>query len=206
MAIQPVKNVLLTPKFRVSFPEVYRKKQFDETQVARYSVVGLFTPAEFTDAEKKMWSNLGAAVNKLCMEHIKKPYKDVIRMPNAPFRMPYHMGEEKTYAGYGPGVIYFTMAATKNRPRVIDLNKEPVEEEDFYPGCYARASVNPYWFSNKGKGIAIGLNHLQKLGDGEHLDSRTNAEDDFADASEYGGTEGEFDAGTGSEDFDDPTA
>jgi hypothetical protein len=47
-----------------------------------------------------------------------------------------------------------------------------------YPGCYARASVNP--FANaQWKSISIGLNHLQKLGDGERLDGVTSAGDDF---------------------------
>jgi hypothetical protein len=200
-------KLLITPIFRVSFPEVFRKRQFDETQVARYSLVGLFTPAEFSEKDKQRWSAIGQAVNKLCLEHIKKPYKEVRGMQN--FRMPYHDGEEKPqYAGYGPGVKYFTMAATKNRPGVIDVNRQPITDEElFYPGCFARASVNPYWFDNKGKGIAIGLGNIQKLKEGERLDSFTRAEDDFGDdASEYGGLDdGEFDA-SGEFDDSDPTA
>ena len=60
-------------------------------------------------------------------------------------------------------------------------------DEEFYAGCYARATVNPYVPQMYRKTLAIGLNNLQKLADGERLDSFTSAEDDFgADASEYG--------------------
>ena len=52
--------------------------------------------------------------------------------------------------------------------------------------CYARASVTPFAFNNIGKGIALGLNHLQKLKEGERLDACTSPEDDFgADPAEF---------------------
>ena len=45
----------------------------------------------------------------------------------------------------------------------------PVDPADLYPGCYARASVNP--FANaQWRSISIAMNHLQKLGEGERLD------------------------------------
>jgi hypothetical protein len=53
--------------------------------------------------------------------------------------------------------------------------------------------VTPFAFNNIGKGIALGLNHLQKLKDGERLDSFRSAEDDFgADPADF---EDEADAG-----------
>lgn len=212
---------LITPIFRVSFPEVFQKKQFDESQPARWSLTGLFTPSEFTEKDKQLWKAIGAAVNALCKENIKKPYNEVTGSwwpivptarpgASAQYRMPFHAGEEKTYKGYGPGIVFFTMAATKKKPEVVGLNKEPItenSEDAFYAGCYARASVNPYWFDNKGKGVAIGLSNLQKLRDGERLDSFSSAEEDFGDdAGEYGGAD---DMGEGGDeaggDFD-PTA
>ena len=48
--------------------------------------------------------------------------------------------------------------------------------------CYGRASITFYAFNSNGnKGIACGLNNLQKIRDGEPLDGHTRAEDDFAD-------------------------
>jgi len=53
---------------------------------------------------------------------------------------------------------------------------------EVYSGVYGRASINFYAFNSNGnRGIACGLNNLQKIRDGEPLGSRTSAEDDFAD-------------------------
>ena len=53
---------------------------------------------------------------------------------------------------------------------------------EVYSGVYGRASINFYAFNSNGnKGIACGLNNLQKLRDGEPLGGRSRAEDDFAD-------------------------
>ena len=215
---------LYTPRFRVSFPEVFQKKQFDESQPARWSLTGLFTPSEFDDADKARWKALGAAINALCKEHTKKTYNDIMgswwpldykaRQGASPtYRMPFHAGEEKTYKGYGPGIVFFAMAASKQKPQVVSKKTGQIltenSEDAFYAGCYARATVNPYFFDNKGKGIAIGLNNLLKLDEGERLDSFSSAEEDFGDEmGEYGGGGDDF-SETGSEDAGgdfDPTA
>jgi hypothetical protein len=47
---------------------------------------------------------------------------------------------------------------------------------------YGRASINFYAFNTNGnKGIACGLNNIQKLRDGEPLGGKSRAEDDFND-------------------------
>ena len=46
---------------------------------------------------------------------------------------------------------------------------------------YGRASINFYAYNANGnKGIACGLNNLQKIRDGEPLGGKAKAEDDFA--------------------------
>ena len=51
-----------------------------------------------------------------------------------------------------------------------------------YSGVYGRASITFYAFNKNGsKGIACGLNNLQKISDGEPLGGKNRAEDDFAD-------------------------
>ena len=57
-----------------------------------------------------------------------------------------------------------------------------MDKEEFYSGCYGRASINFYAFNVSGnKGIAAGLNNLQKLEDGERLSGGSSAEEDFSD-------------------------
>ena len=43
-------------------------------------------------------------------------------------------------------------------------------------------TVNFYYFENESKGVAVGLNNVQKLADGEALGGNaSNADDDFGD-------------------------
>lgn len=50
-----------------------------------------------------------------------------------------------------------------------------------YSGVQGRASINFYAFNSNGnRGIACGLNNLQKLSDGTPLGGKSRAEDDFS--------------------------
>ena len=68
----------------------------------------------------------------------------------------------------------------------MDAARQPIlEHSEVYSGVYGRASINLYAFNSNGnKGIACGLNNLQKISDGEPLGGKTRAEDDFADEEE----------------------
>lgn len=202
---------LLTPMFRVSFPDVFQKRVFQGQgeESGRYACAGLFSgfkvengrtiirvPAEWSPKDQEKWKALIAECNRVSVETFKKPMSELDR---AVYKLPFHRGEEKEYPGYGPGIVYVTMSAKNVKPTVVgrDLTT-PLGPEDFYPGCYGRASVTPFAFNNIGKGIALGLNHIQKLKEGERLDSFRSAEDDFgADPAEFddedtgdGGAEG----------------
>ncbi len=78
------------------------------------------------------------------------------------------------------------MSAKNRRPCIIDRDGITlVGPEEFYAGCYARASVTPF-ANTHWKSLALGLNNLQKLADGSRLDAFTSAEDDYgAGPAEY---------------------
>lgn len=78
---------------------------------------------------------------------------------------------------------YFLNANSTTQPGIVDANVQPIlTRSEVYSGVYGRASINFYAFNSNGnRGIACGLNNLQKIRDGEPLGSRTSAEDDFAD-------------------------
>ena len=78
---------------------------------------------------------------------------------------------------------YFVNANSTTAPGVVDADKqEIIDTSEVYSGVYGRASINFYAFNKNGnKGIACGLNNLQKLRDGEPLGGKSRAEDDFAD-------------------------
>ena len=81
---------------------------------------------------------------------------------------------------------YFINANSVTAPGIVDAARNPIiEHSEVYSGVYGRASINFYAFNSNGnRGIACGLNNLQKISDGEPLGGKTRAEDDFADEDE----------------------
>lgn len=77
---------------------------------------------------------------------------------------------------------YFVNANSATAPGIVDSNLDPIlDRSEVYSGVYGRASINFYAFNSNGnKGIACGLNNLQKIKDGESLGGKSRAEDDFA--------------------------
>ena len=56
-----------------------------------------------------------------------------------------------------------------------------LDRSDVYSSVYDGASINLYAFNSNGnRGIACGLNNLQKIADGEPLGGKSRAEDDFS--------------------------
>ena len=64
---------------------------------------------------------------------------------------------------------------------VTDTILSILNRSEVYSGVYGRASITFYAFNSSGnKGIACGLNNLQKIRDGEPLGGKASAESDFA--------------------------
>ena len=102
--------------------------------------------------------------------------------PMASIHMPLRDGdlerpEQPEFAG-----CYFVSAKSYVAPGIVDMDRnEILDHSEVYSGVYARASINFYAYNTNGsKGIACGLNNLQKVKDGEAFGSRSRAEDDFA--------------------------
>lgn len=77
---------------------------------------------------------------------------------------------------------YFSNANSATAPGIVDADRNPIlDRSEVYSGVYGRVSINFYAFNSNGnKGIACGLNNLQKIKDGEPLGGKSRAEDDFA--------------------------
>ena len=82
---------------------------------------------------------------------------------------------------------YFVNANSSTAPGIVDADRQPIiDTSEVYSGVYGRASINFYAFNSNGnKGIACGLNNLQKIRDGEPLGGKTRAEDDFAEDDDF---------------------
>ena len=77
---------------------------------------------------------------------------------------------------------WFINANSVTKPGVVDADLNPIiDPSELYSGIIGRASINFYAYNSNGnKGIACGLNNLQKLADGTPLGGHSRAEDDFA--------------------------
>lgn len=75
-----------------------------------------------------------------------------------------------------PGVV-FAWAGEDGKPKKMD--DEEIQEQ-IYPGAKVRCSLAAFGYENSGnKGVSFALKNVQKLGDGERLDGRVSAEDEF---------------------------
>lgn len=85
---------------------------------------------------------------------------------------------DPTYAGK----MFFNCSSTR-QPGIVDKDLNPViDASEVYSGCYGRVAVNFYPFDTNGnRGIAAGLNHVQKLADGEPLGGGVSVEAAFAE-------------------------
>jgi len=89
--------------------------------------------------------------------------------------------DDAAYAG-----SFFINANSTTAPGIVDADRQPIlTRSEVYSGVYGRASISFYAFNSNGnRGIACGLNNLQKIRDGEPLGGRASAESDFADEDE----------------------
>jgi hypothetical protein len=213
MADVQQKPKLLTPVFRVAFPQIItamvtvpgqKPRPAAPGEKGRYSIVALFDMAAIKadPKEKQKFDALVAAVNQACIDTFKRPMKELDR---SVYKLPFHKGEEKSdYAGFGPGIIYSTFSAYTRPPGVANQRGQNADAAIIYPGCYARASVNPY-AKTQWKSVSIGVNNLQFVRDGERLDGVTSAEEDFgSDPLEFADDGLGLDDATGGESDGEP--
>ena len=86
--------------------------------------------------------------------------------------------DDPAYAGH-----YFLNANSATAPGIVDADCQLIlTRSEVYSGVYGRASISFYAFNSSGnRGVACGLNNLQKIRDGEPLGGRASAESDFSD-------------------------
>lgn len=168
-----------TPKFRVSFPFVFKPSKYDENSPEVFSVVALFPKG--TDL---------SVMEKAAKEAMEKKWgTDQSKWPKgrrSPFRKVEEL-EEQYRAGFPPDAVWIRLSS-KERPGIVDTQNNPITDPvEFYAGCFARASFAAYAYDTKGnKGVAFGLRNLQKLADGESLTGRAKPEDEFAPVEDTG--------------------
>lgn len=165
---------VITGKCRLSYSHVWEPSSIDGSD-AKYGAC-IIIPKSDTATLSKVKAAIAAAME----EGIKDKWKG--KKP-AKLKEPLRDGDEERPDDEAYVDSYFLNANSKQAPGVIDLAKRSiVDTSEVYSGCYCRFSLNFYAFSvNGNNGIAVGLNNVQKVQDGEPLAGRSRAEDDFDD-------------------------
>lgn len=179
-----VKNslkVITGPDTRWSYANVWEPKSINGG-APKYSV-SLIIPKSDTRTVAKIKAAIEAAYregeSKLKGNGKSVPALSVIKTPlrDGDLERP----DDAAYAN-----AYFINANATSAPGIVDADLNPIlTRSEVYSGVYGRASITFYAFNSSGnKGIACGLNNLQKMRDGEPLGGKASAESDFATDAE----------------------
>ena len=175
--INPTK-VITGPDTRWSYANVWEPKAINGG-TPKFSV-SLIIPKSDTKTVAKIKAAIEAAY-KEGESKLKGNGRTV--PPLASLKTPLRDGDTERPDDEAYANAYFVNANSATAPGIVDASRQPIlERSEVYSGVYGRASINFYAFNSNGnRGIACGLNNLQKIRDGESLGGKTRAEDDFAD-------------------------
>lgn len=175
--VNPTK-VITGPETRWSYANVWQPKAIDGG-APKYSV-SLIIPKSDTKTIEKVRAAIQAAYDE-GQGKLKGNGKSV--PPLSSIKTPLRDGDVERPDDEDYANSYFINANSASAPGIVDAACQPIiDTSEVYSGVYGRASINFYAFNSNGnKGIACGLNNLQKIRDGESLGGKSRAEDDFAD-------------------------
>ena len=175
---------VVTGKVRFCYVNAFEPIAMSEGDTPKYSVCILISKDDETTVNK-----IKAAINaakevgkaKLANKNGQLPADSVLKLPLRDGDI--ERSDDPSFEN-----CYFINASSTRKPSIVDSDLNPIMERgEFYSGCYGRASINFYAFNVQAKGIAAGLNNLQKLEDGEMLAGGSTAEEDFGGENTYVG-------------------
>jgi hypothetical protein len=180
-AVNPTK--VITGECRLSYANLWEPKSINGG-APKYSV-SLIIPK----SDKRTLDKIKAAIQAAYIEGEGKLKGNGKTVPSlAVLKTPLRDGDAERPDDEAYADSYFINANSGTAPGIVDNQQEPqpiTVRSEIYSGAYARASVSFYAFNSNGnKGIACGLNNIQKLRDGDPLGGKSRAEDDFATADD----------------------
>ena len=104
------------------------------------------------------------------------------KIPNkAALKLPLRDGDRERPGDEAYKDAYFLNASSTSKPGLVGRDCTPlIDSSEWYSGISGKASINFFAFNTNGnRGIACGLNNLQKLKDGTPLGGHSRPEDDF---------------------------
>lgn len=176
MSNQVNSTKVVTGKVRFCYVNVFEPTAMNEDDTPKYNICILISKddkATLDKINKAIAAAKEAGKAKLANKNGQLP-------ADAALKLPLRDGDAERADDPAFENCYFINANSNRKPSIVDRDLNPImEKEEFYSGCYGRASINFYAFNVSSKGIAAGLNNLQKLEDGEMLAGGSTAEEDF---------------------------
>lgn len=171
---------VVTGKVRFCYANVFEPVAMNDGETPKYSVCILIPKTDTKTLD---------AINK-AIEAAKIAGKAKIadkngRIPSI-LKSPLRDGDDERSDDPAFKGMMFINANSNRKPAIVDKSlNEIMSRDEFYSGCYGRVSLNFYAFNVQSKGIAAGLQNLQKLEDGEMLTGGSTAEEDFGGENEW---------------------
>lgn len=166
---------VVTGKVRLSYVHLFEPYSPNPDQPEKFSCVILIPKSD-----TKTIKALDDAITAAAENGKDKTFNGKIP---ANLKTTLHDGDEEADLDRNPeyaGHMYMSVSS-KTKPGIVDKDVQPVlDASEVYSGCYARVSIGAFAYNTQGnRGISFGLNHVQKLADGDFLGGRSKAEDDF---------------------------
>lgn len=166
---------VITPEAIISYPHIFEPQTPPGASEPVYSCALVF----LDDVDI---SEMKTAVTAVAKEKWGDRTKDLIK--SGKIRLPFR--EDGAEKGYPEGST-FVNVKSKQRPGVVSIYAgangkaaEITDPKEIYPGAVVKASLRPYAYSvNGNNGVAFSLGNLQKIRDGERMDGRLSAADEF---------------------------
>ena len=159
----------MTPEALLSYPHLFTAQEGMSGGDPKFSASFIFTEEQTATPE---YHALVAAAAAVIQEKWGANTPSNIR---SPFR------EDGASKGYPENSIFMS-AKSSHQPGIVDWNLAAInDEKEIYPGVVVRARVSCFAYDvNGNRGVAFGLDAVQKLRDGDRLDGRIAAKDAFS--------------------------
>lgn len=168
-------QAVMTPEAMLSYPNLFEPRVAEEGKKPTFDCALVFAPGADL---AKLRAAAGAAAKDRWGDKAGGMFK--AGQLKFPFR------EDAEDKGYPAGSVFINVRTTR-KPGIVSIYAGPdgkpqqiTDPDQVYPGCFVRATVRAFAYENSGnKGVSFALNNVQKLRDGERLDTYRKAEDEF---------------------------
>ena len=171
---------VVTGKVRFCYVNVFEPTALNDGDTPKYNICILIPKSDTKTLEairNAVEAAKTAGKSKIADKNGKIP---------STIKLPLRDGDEERSDDPAYEGMMFINANSTRKPTVVDKDLNPImSQEEFYSGCYGRASINFYAFNVQSTGSAAGRQNLQQLEDGEMRAGGSTADEDFGGENQW---------------------